>query len=541
MKILSLILFCALPVGAQVINANSCSSSDVQTAFNAVVASTTTVNIPTCAGTAWTTQVSLTVPVGSTTLSILGAGSLSTIGGGDQTVIIDNLARGQDNAILEVSVGTGFFRMAGITFKTNGSSQVSYSGSVRIRGTGSSVRLDHDHWNLPIDGKQLGLFGCVYGVMDHSILDLTQGSTNNGVYFHQGNCGGDSSGYGNGQWNLPTALGSDNSFYFEQNVVNGGTNTAGSGSTVAPFVDDCSGGGRFVIRFNTINGATIQGHTTGHATDDRGCRAYEIYGNTFGNSSVTSVNDPVYSTFFNTSGTGVVWGNTFTGYYQYLVVSDIDRTNNGTYTQVATPSGWGYCSSSTIGGVPGPSNWDGNTTSQNGWPCIDQVGRGAGDLLSGNFPTKCDQTLGCSTYNGQWPNQALEPVYEWTDSWTSVSGWPGAVWNSEQVQGTNNRDYYVWCNASSHSGCTSFNGTAGVGSGTLASAPVTCTKGVGYWATDQGSWNQSGSGGQGVLYICGASNNWVSSYTPYTYPHPLVTGTVTPTAPTMLIATVVPK
>ena len=120
MKRLLMFALLAAPAGAQVINANSCSSSDVQTAFNAVVASTTTVNIPTCAGTAWTTQVSLTVPVGSTTLSILGAGSLSTTGGGDQTVIIDNLARGQDNAILEVSVGTGFFRMAGITFKTNG-------------------------------------------------------------------------------------------------------------------------------------------------------------------------------------------------------------------------------------------------------------------------------------------------------------------------------------------------------------------------------------------------------------------------------------
>jgi len=72
---------------------------------------------------------------------------------------------------------------------------------------------------------------------------------------------------------------------------------------------------------------------------------------------------------------------------------------------------------------------------------------------------------------------------------------------------------------------TSFNGTAGVGVGVLASRPSTCTTGVGYWATDQGSWNTSGSGGQGVFYKCTATNTWTLYYTPYTYPHPLTSGT----------------
>jgi hypothetical protein len=66
---------------------------------------------------------------------------------------------------------------------------------------------------------------------------------------------------------------------------------------------------------------------------------------------------------------------------------------------------------------------------------------------------------------------------------------------------------------------TSFNGTVGVGRGTFAARSATCTIGVGYWATDQGSWNKSGSGGQGLFYKCTSTNNWTLYYTPYVYPY----------------------
>jgi hypothetical protein len=75
----------------------------------------------------------------------------------------------------------------------------------------------------------------------------------------------------------------------------------------------------------------------------------------------------------------------------------------------------------------------------------------------------------------------------------------------------------------------SFTGATGVGSGTLASRPATCTSGVGYWATDQGSWNTVGP--SGLFYKCTSTNTWTLYYTPLTYPHPLRgVGSVTPLA-----------
>ncbi len=519
--------------------AASCNSGDVQKAMNSAGTGDTVV-IP--AGTCtWTSTISWTPPAnvilqGQTTCSGNIPSSCA-----DNTVIIDNVSHSpNDNPMLSITTGSSnqSFRMTGITFKSNGSSSASYNGSIIIYGNSTLVRIDQTHLAITIDGKQMSIKGCVYGVMDHSIVDLSAGTPNNGIFLDQGSCGGDSLGVGNGQWNTATTLGSASFFYFENDTFNGGTNTSGNGSTTAPFVDDCSGGGRFVFRFNTINGATVQGHATGHSNNppDRSCRAFEVYQNTFGSTSVTSAKDPAFGAFYNTGGTGVWWGNNFTGYYLNVVNGNIDRTSNSTYTQTGTPGGWGYCSSTPIGGVPGPSNWDGNLSGQNGYPCLDQIGRGVGDLLQGSFPNVCDaSSTDCKNgiYSGRWPNQTLEPVYEWLDQWSAVPQWPGSVWSQQNAQASPNRDYYLYTlawNGSSFTG-TAFNGTVGTGSGTLAARPSTCIRGVAYWATDQGSWNQSGSGGQGELFVCTTTNTWTVYYTPYTYPHPLVGGGGDPPAP----------
>jgi hypothetical protein len=81
---------------------------------------------------------------------------------------------------------------------------------------------------------------------------------------------------------------------------------------------------------------------------------------------------------------------------------------------------------------------------------------------------------------------------------------------------TNYNGYPSW---SAKGGSPTFNGTTGVGVGsTVQMNATTPTKtGVGFWCTDQGAWNQSGSGGQGEFYVWNGSA-WVLKYTPYQYP-----------------------
>lgn len=105
-----------------------------------------------------------------------------------------------------------------------------------------------------------------------------------------------------------------------------------------------------------------------------------------------------------------------------------------------------------------------------------------------------------------WPHQNREPLYSWlnTVNGSPMRG-PTAYYHTSFPTVQPNREFY--------NEISPFNGTSGVGTGTLASRPSNCTKGVGYWATDTKT-----------LYVASATNTWSVYYVPYVYPHPLVSG-----------------
>lgn len=493
-------------------NAATCNESDVSSAIATATGagSGNTVDIPsgTCT---WTTQLVTTLSV---SLNIIGAGNQSVTGGGDVTNIVDHVDHNSCNCSMwAIATGSSsnVVRISGITIEQDSGSISTDNGIVTITGSSQSLRWDHSHFviNASVSGSSLNvdIDGWMYGVFDHNLFDLLNASVNNGVRIGHGTWNGQS--LGNGSWNDTEYFGSNQFMFFEDNTFNGGA------------ANDCNDGGRFVLRHNTFNDSFTQAHEM--ENDLRGCRAWEEYSNTFNGTASDSIDSS--DAMQTRMGTGLAWGNVSTGMHTFLDLNN-DRTNTG-HSFAAPPNGWGYC-----GTTYGPSGWDQNSGSS-GYACVDQVGRGKGDLLTGTFPNKCDQTSGaCSTntYTGTWPNQALVPVYEWLDEWSPANGYSGGLCTSGDTNTVaQNRDFYCYTlawNGSSFTG-TAFNGTVGTGSGLLAGRPSTCasgpsgnTSGVAYWATDQNT-----------LYVCNPTNTWTSYYIPYTYPHPLVQGQGQPPGP----------
>ncbi len=480
------LLICLKLARAATINAASCNARDMQAALNKAQDGDT-VLIP--AGTChWQSTVSVAVPG---TLTIMGAGSQTIRGGGDQTIIIDDVPRCTGNGcspyldpatfVVTTKLGKAF-RLTGITFQGGTNGTVGYSGVVYIGGNSQQVRIDHVHLNV-LDGLNITFSGWEYGVVDHCLFDQIPGTVINGV--HVTHDGWNGVMYGDGSWADFSYFGTEKAIYVEDNTFNNG------------FVDDTGAGGRIVFRHNTVNRSVFQG--LDGIAPWRGTRMFEVYGNTFDWHSTNPNTDQWPFAMFLRTGTGLIWGNTVTNGYVTVFTMYTDRAD-----PTRGDEGWGYCN--------GTNPWDQNSDSS-GYACLDQLGRGKGDLLYSPNPANGDAgTIDTVTGTVSWPNQALEPIYEWNDIYNPPpqNGNVGIGGSQQPNVVKQNRDFYLGTDNSGHP--ITFNGASGVGSGLLSARPTTCTPNVAYWATDTNT-----------LYQCASSppNTWTVYYTPYTYPHPL--------------------
>jgi hypothetical protein len=346
--------------------------------------------------------------------------------------------------------------------------------------------------------------GPVEGLFDHNTF------TNGKIVYY----GEDTSTGGNRRWAEPIGIGTSHAIYVEDNIFNIYDAQSYNNSI------DGNLGCRFVLRNNTFNSGRIEIHSL-QVDNSRACRYWEMYNNKLNTSLGKN-----YRPFFIRGGTGFVFHNTVDGGF---AINEVQLDNARSDSSAIGPTGnnqvptFGMCD----GTIPSSGLIvDGMTPGFQGWPCRDQIGRGT-DAFLWNFTNPA-------------PSQPSAPSYFWknintlngTDLPVTVACNPADSLCARTITYhlVRNRDFYAFS--------APFNGTVGVGEGPLANRPSTCVTGVGYWATDEGEWDSTHDGPDGQLYKCGGTNTWTLYYTPYTYPHPLQTGSggggTPPSAPTNL-------
>ena len=288
----------------------------------------------------------------------------------------------------------------------------------------------------------------------------------------------------NSQWTLPFSLGTKtNTVYVEDNIF---YNTSARPLNAI----DANYGAAYVFRYNTIYGTGMYQNTMAHSVqgNNRAARKWEFYGN-LNHTEVATYNVP----YFLRGGTGVVLYNKTTGLWKKNKIG-LDNVRS------ASAKGTG-------GICDGTSSWDGNQDAT-GYPCRDQIGRGPDSVVWSASPA------------GPY-TQALMPAYAFInrdEDNTEVSFYVLRAAHAKHIK--QNRDYYDYTSG--------FDGTSGVGCGTLANRPATCKTGVAYWATNQSCMKLDGMVGahpstpiSGTLHKCTKTNTWTAYFTPYQYPHPL--------------------
>jgi hypothetical protein len=395
---------------------------------------------------------------------------------------------------------TRLYRISG--FVWNGSNAVGGTGAIWLHGydsggtaarTMTQLRIDHNRFQGYPSEKtiiylgEIGHINYFYGLIDNNTVTST-GSVALGQVV------------GGTDNNAPTGTrGTANNLYFENNTITITTMTnAGLGCM------DSWGGASVVWRYNTTTNCLLTSHGVTHSW---GPVNWEVYGNQFVvDSGADSGFQDCYRCFHHQgAGEFLAFDNVFTA----VNGKSGDALEMTHYRSAVSGSGSPRCN--------GTVAVDGNRPGQLGYPCNRQPGRDA--------------------------NRTLQPMYVWSNRWSdTLAKIDMAVENPWSATNPSvadhvaaNRDYYNAVSASAQNSSTSpFNGTTGMGFGILARRPTTCTPtpqsadanngGVGYWATDQGEWNSTQSGADGRLYRCSATNTWTLHYMPYTYPHPLASG-----------------
>jgi len=420
----------------------------------------------------------VTVPPGTATWSkpLLVDKRITLQGAGiGRTIIIDGLQSDDNNIRFVTKAANGEvpgttpakYRLTGFEFRdqglhpinSNGGPKVYLKGTVLFNGSSKNFRLDHCKFDQVLN-RGIYFRNAVCGVVDHCVF-LSAGTGAIVINHNQWpNPDGTIGAWGDGSWAVPIDWGGPHAVYIEDNTF--------TGDPLVPLIDEY-GGTRFVFRYNRVTNMKISSHGTGSSGRYRGLRQWEIYNNSF-----TAQPPASEEAIHLRGGTGVIFGNTFTGFYKtatlhtYRYHTDFPKwpgsdgtsgwdhndptlylggtatTGSKNFTLVVaganwTPDQWvGYTVRDT---TPSPlypegffsavnSNTKNTITVEAGSTVIDKPFK-AGDHFEIRKVIQGLDMIGGSTGNllsngsspvPRWLNQTIEPAYIWNNTKDGVAG-----------------------------------------------------------------------------------------------------------------------
>ena len=293
-------------------------------------------------------------------------------------------------------------------------------------------------------------------------------------------------------WQNNNTIGGANNIFIEDCVFSG-----------AGYVSDANSNCRMVVRNCTITGAIkVDGHgLASNGSPARGVRNMEVYNNTWTYSS------QFWAAIELRGGTNMVFNNTS-----------------------AVPNGWFFLTD--YGYLATWPNFGNVYQTPVNYPIKDQIGVSKDPKTAAGEP---NYVWGNRAAGSVWPRQTKAVPVSASLLYQSQTG-TASFTEYDMIRA--NRDFFAEAGFD-----TTQPGGVTIGTSAEMAATTPTTQGVGFWVTDEGNWNQSGTGSQGRLYTWSASA-WNLYYEPYTYPHPLRSASVdltpTPTATVTPTATITP-
>ena len=462
------------------------------------------------------------LPAGTATwTSPLTLNGVSLIGQGtNETVIIDNLNRNNNvnDSLIAIhggAIGTNVMNVGNFQIK-GGNQTRNWHGEI-ITDVSGPIRFHDLYFNLCYD-KNLMLYGANQTLIDHCYFNMCY----SGILIRD-------VGWGDASWASPPNYGTVLVPVIEDCVF---TNSIPGSSS--DMVVDCEFGGRATFRHNLILNSYFEVHGAESGGRCRGGRVFEVYSNTF-------AYDPAYPFPYCINlraGSGVFYGNTCSGTTFFAGVN----VNRG--TECFLPWGRG----------DGASSWD------------DNVGTG---YLSGTHagPSGVNylKVAGANWNVNQWVGYSVINL-DWTNNLNVGYVIPNGCTNFNYSFIVSNSANQIFYHISKDYGFMSFtNGNRfvinkvnrildqpGLGSGDMVTGemqpwgpgPINTALNAAVWPREvvEGiySWNNTLNGanvGFGSDFPSVQPNRDYFNdtpkpgYTPLIYPHPLQTGTNSPSSP----------